>query len=126
MWDSEEQTASEETETAVDEEAVEETKEAENTKKLEAQWKNIKETIATGMTDAIMGLIDGTKSLGESLASIAKQIASMALKSAITSILPFAEGGYARNGIKAFSSGGMARTRTTTTCTLPRRGRAAK
>ena len=31
MWDSEEQTASEETETAVDEEAVEETKEAENT-----------------------------------------------------------------------------------------------
>ena len=31
MWDSQEQTASEETETAVDEEAVEETKEAENT-----------------------------------------------------------------------------------------------
>ena len=31
MWDSEEQTASEETKTAVDEEAVEETKEAENT-----------------------------------------------------------------------------------------------
>jgi len=81
--------------------------EAENTKKLEEQWKKIKETIATGMTDAIMGLIDGTKSLGESLAGVAKQIASMALKSAITSILPFAEGGYAHNGIKAFSSGGM-------------------
>ena len=81
--------------------------EAENTKKLEAQWQKIKETIATGMTDAIMGLIDGTKSLGESLAGVAKQIASMALKSAITSILPFAEGGYAHNGIKAFSSGGM-------------------
>jgi hypothetical protein len=84
------------------------TKEAENAKKLEKLWENIKETVASGLTDAIMGLIDGTKSLGESLAGIAKQIASMALKSAITSILPFAEGGYARNGIKAFSSGGMA------------------
>ena len=55
-----------------------------------------------------MGLIEGTKSLGESLASIAKQIASMAIKSALLDILPFAEGGYARNGIKAFSSGGIA------------------
>ena len=82
--------------------------EVENTKKLEEQWTKIKETIATGMTDAIMGLIDGTRSLGESLAGIAKQIASMALKSAITSILPFSEGGYVSNGIRTFSSGGYA------------------
>ena len=94
--------------TALVEKNGELTKEAENAKKLEKLWENIKETVASGLTDAIMGLIDGTKSLGESLAGIAKQIASMALKSAITSILPFAEGGYARNGIKAFSSGGMA------------------
>ena len=94
--------------TALVEKNGELTKEAENAQKLEKLWENIKETVATGLTDAIMGLIDGTKSLGESLAGIAKQIASMALKSAITSILPFAEGGYARNGIKAFSSGGMA------------------
>ncbi len=81
--------------------------EAENAKKLEAQWNKIKETIATGMTDAIMGLIDGTKSLGESLAGIAKQIASMMLKSAIMGAFKFEEGGYVTNGIKPFSSGGM-------------------
>ena len=85
------------------------TKEAENAKKLEEQWKKIKETIASGLTDAIMGLIDGTKSLGESLAGIAKQIASMMLNKAIMG-LPFlaAEGAYAPGGFKAFASGGMA------------------
>jgi len=84
------------------------TKEAENTKKLEAQWKNIKETIATGMTDAIMGLIDGTKSLGESLAGIAKQIASMMIKKAIFGAFNLnAEGGYKQGGFQAFASGGM-------------------
>ena len=76
-------------------------------------WKNtlenIKTTIKDGLTDAIMGLIDGTKSLGESLAGVAKQIASMALRSAIGSILPFAEGGYVKNGIKPFRSGGIVR-----------------
>ena len=84
------------------------TKEAENTKKLGAQWKNIKETIATGMTDAIMGLIDGTKSLGESLAGIAKQIASMMIKKAIFGAFNLnAEGGYKQGGFQAFASGGM-------------------
>jgi len=60
------------------------------------------------MTDAIMGLIDGTKSLGESLAGVAKQIASMMIKKAIMG-LPFlaAEGAYAPGGFKAFASGGM-------------------
>jgi len=84
------------------------TKEAENAKRLEKLWESIKDTVASGLTDAIMGLIEGTKSLGESLAGIAKQIASMAIKSALLDVLPFAEGGYARNGIKAFSSGGIA------------------
>jgi hypothetical protein len=74
-------------------------------------WKdtleNIKTTIKDGLTDAIMGLIDGTKSLGESLAGIAKQIATMALRTAIGNILPFAEGGYASGGFKAFASGGV-------------------
>jgi len=84
------------------------TKEAENAQRLEKLWESIKDTVASGLTDAIMGLIEGTKSLGESLAGIAKQIASMAIKSALLDVLPFAEGGYARNGIKAFSSGGIA------------------
>ena len=94
--------------TALVEKNSELTKEAENAQRLEKLWENIKDTVASGLTDAIMGLIDGTKSLGESLAGIAKQIASMAIKSALLDVLPFAEGGYARNGIKAFSSGGMA------------------
>ena len=76
--------------------------------KLKEAFEGVKETIATGLTNAIMGLIDGTKSLGESLAGIAKQIASMALKKAITSILPFQEGGYVSNGIRPFATGGYA------------------
>tara|TARA_R100000353_G_scaffold160693_1_gene120445 strand:+ start:13664 stop:15805 length:2142 start_codon:yes stop_codon:yes gene_type:complete len=88
-----------------------ETKAAQKRDENMENWKNtlenIKTTIKDGLTDAIMGLIDGTKSLGESLAGIAKQIASMALRTAIGNILPFAEGGYVKNGIKPFSSGGL-------------------
>ena len=100
-------------------------KEVENTKKLDEQWKKIKDTVASGLTDAIMGLIDGTKSLGESLAGIAKQIASMVLQKAILSafssggvttgsvsslpkVVTAAQGAYFGNGIKPFSTGGMA------------------
>jgi len=85
-------------------------------------WEQIKDTIATGLTSAIQGLIDGTKSLGESLASIAKSIGSMLLQSAISGwIAPIglpktpggnppgaAEGMYMANGIKPFASGGLA------------------
>ena len=89
--------------------------------KVGVKWEQIRETIASGLTSAIEGLISGTKSLGESLAGIAKQIASMYLKSAILSFLPggntvaaaagtvnSAEGRYMENGIKPFASGGMA------------------
>ena len=83
--------------------------EAANTKKIDEQWKKVKETIATGLTDAIMGLIDGTKSLGESLAGVAKQIASMMLQKGIMGALKInAEGGYERGGFQAFASGGVA------------------
>ena len=88
------------------------------TDQVSVKWETIRETIASGLTSAIEGLISGTKSLGESLAGIAKQIASMYLKSAILSFLPGlpaatptvtkAEGGYMANGIKPFASGGMA------------------
>jgi hypothetical protein len=74
---------------------------------IKVKWEDIKETIASGLTSAIEGLIAGTKSLGESLAGIAKSIASMYLKAAIMNMLPMAEGGYVSNGIKPFSSGGM-------------------
>ena len=85
------------------------TKQEEAAAKLRETWKSIKETIATGLTDAIMGLIDGTKSLGESLAGVAKQIASMMLQKAIFGAFKLnAEGGYERGGFQAFASGGVA------------------
>jgi hypothetical protein len=74
---------------------------------IKVKWEDIKETIASGLTSAVEGLIAGTKSLGESLAGIAKSIASMYLKAAFMNMLPMAEGGYVSNGIKPFSSGGM-------------------
>jgi len=92
--------------------------------------KQIKSVIADGLTNAITGLIDGTKTLGESLAGIAKQIANLILQQAILSaiggikfggggvttgsvsdlpkVATAAQGAYFMNGIKPFSTGGMA------------------
>ena len=87
--------------------------------------------LASGMTNAVMGLIDGTRTLGQALADIAKQLASMFLNRAFSSIfsnmfgggggggigggaLPpapiyvAAQGGFSRSGgFKAFQSGGV-------------------
>ena len=89
-------------------------------------WKQIKDTIAGGLTNAIMGLIDGTKTLAESLAGILKQLAQILINKAFTSwigglsfggpsvgtqvgnmIGTFGEGGHVANGIKPFSTGGL-------------------
>ena len=82
------------------------------TDKVAVKWETIKETIASGLTSAVEGLIAGTKTLGESLAGIAKSIASMYLKAAFMNMLPglpgAADGAYVGNGIKPFASGGMA------------------
>jgi len=82
------------------------------TDRVAVKWETIKETIASGLTSAVEGLIAGTKTLGESLAGIAKSIASMYLKAAFMNMLPGlptgAEGAFVSNGIKPFASGGMA------------------
>ena len=76
--------------------------------KQQEMWQSIKTTIADGLHGAIMGLIDGTKSLGESLAGIAKQIGSMMIKKAIFGAFNLnAEGGYKQGGFQAFAAGGM-------------------
>jgi hypothetical protein len=84
----------------------------EETEKVKVKWEDIRETIASGLTSAVEGLIAGTKSLGESLAGIAKSIANMYLQAAFMNMLPtnlkLAEGGYVANGIKPFASGGYA------------------
>ena len=59
-----------------------------------------------------MGLIDGTRTLSESLAGIAKQLASMFLNKAFSSIFdsifPSEQGSYSRaGGFKAFQYGGV-------------------
>jgi len=95
-------------------------------------WKAIKDVVATGLTSAIQGLIEGTKTLGESLGSIAKSIGSMLLQAGIKAAIgninfggdtryidPLSDefgqiypaqgkGGYMVNGIKPFASGGLA------------------
>ena len=84
-------------------------KREEDTKKWEETLLQVKTTIADGLHGAIMGLIDGTKTLAESLAGIAKDLASMFMKKAIYSAfgLTAAEGAYAPGGFQAFASGGM-------------------
>ena len=76
------------------------------------EWKEsllqVKTVLADGLHGAIMGLLDGTKSLKESLAGVAKQIASMFLKKAIFGAFGLAEGGYVSNGIRPFAAGGYA------------------
>ena len=101
--------------------------EVKTAEELDDKWKQIKDTIAGGLTNAIMGLIDKTKTLSESLAGILKQIAQILIQKALTkwigsfgeggvtkgsvSDLPAvktgAEGAYWTNGIKAFSTGGL-------------------
>ena len=75
---------------------------------IQEQIKNI---LSTSMTDAVMGLIDGTKTLSQSLAGVARQLASMFLNRAFSSLFGnfFGEqGGYSRAGsFKAFQYGGV-------------------
>jgi len=48
--------------------------------------KEIESILAGGMTNAVMGLIEGSKTLGQVLADVAKQLASMFLNKAFSSI----------------------------------------
>ncbi len=75
-------------------------------------FEQMKDTIATGLTNAITGLIDGTKTLGESLSGILKQLGSMFLQSGmqslVGSIFPSAYGNVvANNKIVPFAYGGV-------------------
>ena len=51
-----------------------------------ATQEQIQNILATGMTNAVMGLIEGSKTLGQVLADVAKQLASMFLNKAFSSI----------------------------------------
>ena len=78
--------------------------------------KKIADLLATETTNAIVGLIDGTRTLGESLKNIIKQMASMFIQKKMTNIFSGmmglgggggSVGSQLGNMIGSFSSGGM-------------------
>ena len=76
--------------------------------KQEQLFLSIKETVAGGLTNAINGLIDGTKSLSESLAGILRQLASLAISFGVKSILGLADGGVLQQGrVMPYARGGV-------------------
>jgi len=84
-----------------------------NTKLTESQqlFEDMKTTVKEGLGNAIMGLIEGTKSLGQSLSGILRQLGSMFLQfgmGKLFSFLPFAKGGvFAQNNVVPFAYGGV-------------------
>ena len=86
----------------------------EEIKKVKVTKEEIANLLANEMTNALMGLIEGTKSLGESLASIAKSLANMFLNAAFQNMfnnifsIKGEQGLYSRSGgFKAFQQGGV-------------------
>lgn len=81
--------------------------------KSEQLFESIKTTVADGLSNAIMGLVEGTKSLGESLRGILKQLGGMLLQFGMRSLVsglfptPSAKGNvFAQNGIVPYAKGG--------------------
>jgi len=80
------------------------------TDKYKITLDQIKDTLADQLTSAIEGLIDGTKTLGESLSGVLRTFASMFLKAGMGSFVNsfFADGGVvANNKIVPFAYGGV-------------------
>ena len=83
----------------------------EKTDKYKITLEEVKDVLANQMTSAIEGLIDGTKTLGESLSGLLRTFASMFLRSGMGSlvnqIFPSAKGNvFAQNGIVPYAKGG--------------------
>ena len=81
------------------------------TSKTKQLFESVKDTVATGLANAIQGLIDGTKSLGESLSGILKQLGGMLLqfgmRSFVGGLFASAKGNvFAQNGIVPYAKGG--------------------
>ena len=83
-----------------------------NNKLTESQklFESIKDTVATGLGNAITGLIDKTKTLGESLSNILRQVGSMLIQFGMRSLIGglFANGAAFQNGrVTPFAYGGV-------------------
>jgi hypothetical protein len=73
-------------------------------KKQKQTQEQIQNILAGGMTNAVMGLIEGSKTLGQVLADVAKQLASMFLNRAFSNIFSNMFGGGV-SGIGPVASG---------------------
>ena len=83
----------------------------ESTDKYKITLEQVKDVLANQMTSAIEGLIDGTKTLGQSLSGLLRTFGSMFLRSGMGSlvekIFPSAKGNvFAQNGIVPYAKGG--------------------
>ncbi len=70
-------------------------------------YKRIGEVISSGIVDGIQSAIDGSKSLGESLSGILKQLGGMFLKAGIGSVGTDGQPGTGLIGALGFASGGF-------------------
>jgi len=84
----------------------------EKTEKYKVTLEDVKNVLANQLTSAITGLIDGTKSLKESLSGLLKSLGQMFLqagmKSLVGNIFPSAKGNvFAQNKIVPYANGGL-------------------
>ena len=79
---------------------------AEEAKKLNDAFKKIGEDIGSGITDALVGAIEGTRTLGEAARSILNDLASSLLRLGINAALTGLFGGTKIGGFLGFANGG--------------------
>ena len=82
------------------------TKQEEVAKKINGAFKQIGEDIGSGITDALVGAIQGTKSLGEAAKSILNDISSSLLRIGINAAMSGLFGGTGFGKFLGFANGG--------------------
>ena len=81
-------------------------KQEEQAKKINGAFKQIGEDIGTGITDALVGAIEGTRTLGEAARSIINDLASSLLRLGVQMALTGLFGGTKIGGFLGFANGG--------------------
>jgi len=79
---------------------------AEKAKELNAAFKKVGEDIGTGITDALVGAVQGTKSLGEAAKSILNDISTSLLRIGINAAMSGLFGGTGFGKFLGFANGG--------------------
>ena len=82
------------------------TKQEEIAKKINGAFKQIGEDIGTGITDALVGAIEGTRTLGEAAKSIINDLASSLLRLGVQMALTGLLGGTKIGSFLGFANGG--------------------